>query len=94
MPRITAKKPDYLTKDLANAMSIHMKAYGISQQEAGAEIGVKQSAFSQRLATGKFNTKELIKLFALLKFTDEEILRYMGGMRKETKDYIEVGNFD
>ena len=51
----------------------------ITQKEMGEEFGVGQRAVSAKLETMNFKYSELVKVFRMLDFSDEEILKCMRG---------------
>ena len=76
MPRILQKQPEYMLKDLSRC--IVGKMYGrYTQATLAKEFGLTQQAMSQKIRKAQFDTRELIKLFALLEFEPDEILKYL-----------------
>lgn len=76
MPRIHQKQPEYMLKDLSRC--IVGKMYGrYTQATLGKEFGLTQQAMSQKIKKAQFDARELIKLFELLEFEPDEILKYL-----------------
>lgn len=82
MPRVEMRKEKYLLKDFSGF--IVGKMYGrYTQETLGNEFGVTQQGMGYKIRNLKFSTEELMKLFALLDFSNDEIAKYMGGLRKK-----------
>lgn len=80
MPRVALKKTDYLLSDFSRRINDRMRWEGITQEMIGKELGISQQAAGRRIRQGNFNTVQLMKLFKLLKFPQEEIVQYLGGL--------------
>ena len=50
---------------------------GLRQKELATELGIDQSAVSNKIKTGYWTYEELLIVFRKLDFTQEEILKYM-----------------
>ncbi len=78
MPRIYQNKEKYMKKDTENLIRNKMRG-NITQKEMGEEFGVGQRAVSAKLESMNFKYSELVKVFKMLDFSDEEILKCMRG---------------
>lgn len=85
MPRIKDPRyqKKYMAADLSRLIIGKMKP-DYRQRDVADALDISQQAFGQRLKTCNFTYTQLIELFDLLKFTDDEILRSMKrkGIRK------------
>ena len=76
MPRIHLKKEIYMKEDTADLIRRKMRG-NFSQKEMGAEFGIGQSAFSQKLEKMDFSYPQLVRIFWKLGFSEEEIIKCM-----------------
>lgn len=82
MPRVDLKKKEYKIKDIKGWVVKEMKLNGLRQEDVAAELGIKQSAMSQRIAMPKkgkppsdsFSYGDMLTLFKLFNTPDEERL--------------------
>ncbi len=77
MPRVSIKKKQYKMNDFIAFVYIKMKEKKISQSKMATELGISQSAFSQRLKSNYFTIADLITILEILDATDTEILKIM-----------------
>lgn len=75
MPRVRIKKENFMVSDLRNLIRGKAKTMKISQGQIAAELHITQSAYSKRLENMTFDASDLIKIFHLLDFTEEEIVK-------------------
>lgn len=67
------------SKTMLRKMITRKMAGEYNQTTLGAEFGISQPAMGKKIEKDNFTHIELIKLFKLLRFTDEEILKVMKG---------------
>lgn len=82
MPRITAKKKQYMITDLSRWIVGKMKEKKLRQEDIAGFLGINQQSVSARICKGMkgkdvFSQGELITLFKELEATDEDILRLL-----------------
>ena len=82
MPRISAKKKEYIIKDLAWWIEGRMRRKHMRQADAGRLLNMTQASFCEKLnkcknGLDKLRVGELMILFQELGATDEEILKFM-----------------
>lgn len=83
MPRVKIKKKEYMASDLSRAIAGKMyKTF--RQQDIADKLDITQPAFSARLSKGDFTYQQLLVIFDILNFSDDEILKAMKlkGVRK------------
>lgn len=59
MPRITAKKKEYMIKDLAGWVKGKMHTCELKEQDVAQELGITQQALSNRLNPKKYKSGEI-----------------------------------
>jgi len=90
MPRITAKKNEYLLKDLFDAIAKDMKLQHITKTQLGEELGLTQQAISAKFARMNMSVIELIYIFNRIGWTQGKIGKALGGKYEaETQTVIE-----
>ena len=78
MPRIDVYKEKYLVKDFAKAVKKKM-ATECTQAELGEKFGgISQSGMGYKIRNGKFDLVEMARLFNILDFSNEEVLKVLG----------------
>lgn len=77
MPRVAIKKKEYMVSDLSEWIVGKMYAKDMKQRDVAEILGIKQSAFCQRLKKGLFSYTDLLSLLKTFDATDDEILRLM-----------------
>ena len=77
MPRTTMLKEHYMQADLKNLIA-HKKLYmGLTNKDIAQGMNLSERSIVTKINTGDWSRDELIRLFDLLKLTDEEILLVM-----------------
>lgn len=77
MPRTTMLKEHYMQSDLKSLIA-HKKLYmGLTNKDIAEEMHMHVNSVNSKIKTGDWSREELIRLFDLLKLTDEEILMVM-----------------
>ena len=74
MPKVYLTKQDKLNKKLVMLIYGTMKVNGISQQLLADKLGIKQPSLNRKLKKAQFTFQDLITIFEVLGFSDEEIL--------------------
>lgn len=82
MPRISAKSLDYQLSDFRKFIRDNMYEKKIRQEHLAELLGIKQSAFSNRMRKNFFTVKDIMILFRELDASDEDILKTMRPRRK------------
>lgn len=59
MPRIKAKKREYMIRDLAGWVAGKMHTCGFKQEDVAKELGISQQALSNRINPGKYKRGEI-----------------------------------
>ncbi len=84
MPRIHAKKKEYMLFDLPFWLAKEAKKKGLRKKDLAAALGITPQAFGARENKNEdgtpkdaFKYGELLTLFKLLDLSDEDILRIM-----------------
>lgn len=78
MPRVDAYKEKYLVKDFEKAVKKKM-AMEFTQAELGEKFGgISQSGMGYKIRNGKFDLVEMVRLFNVLEFSNEEVLKVLG----------------
>lgn len=84
MPRIAAKRKDYMIKDLNVWIVGKMHLMKIRQSDMAAALGITQQALSSRLNVKEgenpkdaFSYGDILTIFKMLDATDEEKQRFM-----------------
>lgn len=83
MPRVLLDRKAVAKKDLCAAIVGKMKAEKkMTQKDLGKKLGITQQACGKKIKRCQFTLDDLMTVFAVLEFRDDEILYYMkGGMR-------------
>ena len=77
MPRIALKKENYMKQDTADLIRNKMRRQEITQQDIGDEFGICGREVGYKLDRMNFTYPQLVKIFAKLDFTEEEIIKCM-----------------
>lgn len=77
MPRVLAKKKDYIIQDLSDYIRCEMKRKGISQEAIAHELKIEQPSFSYLLRTGRFSVQQIVVVFSVLGTDEEKIGRLL-----------------
>ncbi len=70
-------KYNYLSNDFSKSVKKKM-SHEYTQEQLGKRFGMSQQAFGYRVNNASFRISDLAKLFDILSFSDEEILKIMG----------------
>lgn len=81
MPRVTINKEKYMEADAVAFIEGKTRGTRQSDKDIAEILGLSPPAYCQRKKNGKmnFNYLELVKMFKQLRFTDEEIVKFMKG---------------
>lgn len=74
MPKVYLTKQQKMNDKLVSLIYGTMKVKRITQQTMAEHLVITQQAFSRKLKVCQFSFAELIIIFDVLGFTDEEIL--------------------
>lgn len=74
-------KDKYSKDSLVEKILVKKKRLKLSNEKLGELLGISGQAFSKRLADANFDFIHLVKLFDVLEFSQEEVLKLM--VRKE-----------
>lgn len=77
MPRIAAKKKDYMISDLSKWIVAKMYEKHVRQSELAGLIGISQPGFSLKLKNCSFTYGDILSILNRLEATDEEIIKLM-----------------
>lgn len=77
MPRTTLNREKYMAQDTADLIRNKMRRQEITQQDIGDEFGICGRAVGYKLDRMNFTYPQLVKIFAKLDFTEEEIIKCM-----------------
>ena len=77
MPKIFLTKQDKLNNDLVALIYGTMKVKGVTQKQIADRLYISQPAFNRKLKRKKLTFEDLIVIFEMLEFTDEQILSVM-----------------
>ena len=76
MPRVSIKQKEYIKEDFKKAIDNHM--YGkYNQTTLAKEFGISQPAMCKKIQHLIFSYDELMILFTVLDFSNDEIARFM-----------------
>ena len=78
MPRIAARKINYMEADAIKMFKRSMAGNGVTQKLA-AVIGLSPSAFCERFKRFDFSWEHLVKMIPVVGLPDEDILKLMKG---------------
>ena len=83
MPRPKLSMRQYVKRDFSEAIATRMKRAKITQKMLGKALGVSQQAAGVKVREMTMSYDDLVTLFNVVDFSDEELLRFMrGGMKK------------
>lgn len=77
MPNSSLYKYSNLAKDFSKSVKKKMSG-DYTQEQLGKRFGMTQQTFGNHVRKGDFLIPELAKLFDILSFSDDEILKIMG----------------
>lgn len=77
MPKVYLTKQDKLNNDLVALIYGTMKVKHVTQAQIADRLYISQPAFCGKLKRKKFTYLELLIIFEMLEFTDEQILSVM-----------------
>ena len=77
MPRTTMLKESYMQADLRNLIAHKKVDMGLTNRDIAEGMHMHVNSVNSKVKTGDWSRDELIRLFDLLKMTDEEILLVM-----------------
>ena len=83
MPRVLLDRKAVAKKDLSAAIIGKMKVgKKITQKDLGEKLGITQQACGKKIERCQFTLDDLMTVFTVLEFRDDEILYYMRGGRR------------
>ena len=77
MPRTTMLKEHYMQSDLKNLIAHKKLDMGLTNKDIAQGMNLSERSIVTKINTGDWSRDELIRLFDMLKLTDEEILMVM-----------------
>ena len=77
MPRTTMLKEHYMKSDLKNLIAHKKLDMGLTNKDIAQGMNLSERSIVTKINTGDWSRDELIRLFDMLKLTDEEILMVM-----------------
>ena len=77
MPRVAIKKKDYMKSDFSASIIGKLRKRKMTQSQLGKALGVTQGAVSIKLNQDSYSMDDLMIIFDVLEYTDEEILRFL-----------------
>lgn len=75
--RIHQNRFKYAKADLYSEIQSRLFLEDKKQKEVAEQMGICESAFSRKVRTGNFKFEELLKLFEIMDFPDDAILKVM-----------------
>ena len=81
MPKVYLTVQDELNNRLVTLIYGTMKVKHITQKRISDALEISQPAFAKKLKKGKFTHYDLVTIFEMLEFTDEQILSVTRGRR-------------
>ena len=77
MPRVYLTKQEKLNNALVTLIYGTMKVKHITQQQMADRLYISQQAFGKKLKKARFTFEDLVIIFEVLGFTDDQILAVM-----------------
>ena len=77
MPRVSAKKKEYMASDLTQWIIGRLYVKNLHQKDLAEKLGITKSALSLRMRSGFFEYKDLLTIFSYLDASNEEIIKLM-----------------
>ena len=77
MPKVYLTKQDKLNNDLVALIYGMMKIRHVTQKQIADRLYISQPAFYGKLKRKKLTFEDLVTIFEMLDFTDEQILSVM-----------------
>lgn len=77
MPKVYITKQEKMNNKLATLIYGTMKVKHITQAMIARELGITQQAFGKKLKNKQFTFADLVTVFEMLEFTDEDIIGVM-----------------
>ena len=77
MPRVRELRPKYMSAQIGREIDSKRVFQRMTQEELAERIGTTQQNLSYKIRNNKFNYEDLIRIFAALELTNEEIIRWM-----------------
>ena len=77
MPKVFITKQDKLNNDLVALIYGTMKIQNVTQKQIADRLYISQPAFNRKLKRKKLTFEDLVVIFEMLEFTDEQILSVM-----------------
>lgn len=79
MPRPKLSMRKYIKRDFSEAIVTRMKREKVTQKMLGKELGVCQQAAGVKIRQMTMSYDDLVTLFHVVDFSDEEIVKFMRG---------------
>lgn len=77
MPKSYITKQEKLNSRLATLIYGTMKVKHVTQAMVAERLGISQQAFGKKLKRKQFTFADLVTVFEMLEFTDEDIISVM-----------------
>lgn len=77
MPKVYLSRQDKLNNDLVALIYGTMKLKKVTQKQIADRLYISQPAFNRKLKRKKLTFEDLVTIFEMLEFTDEQILSVM-----------------
>ena len=81
MPKVYLTKQDKLNNELVALIYGNMKVKHVTQKQIADRLLISQPAFNGKLKRKKLTFEDLVTVFEILEFTDDQILSVMRGRR-------------
>ena len=77
MPRVHIKKKDYMKSDFSASIVGKLYKENLVQSDLAREMNITQQALSRKIRAKSFSMDDLMVIFKVLNYSDEEIVRYL-----------------
>lgn len=77
MPRVALKKPEYKKSDFSASIVGKLYQENLVQSDLAREMNITQQALSKKIKTKHFTMDDLMIIFRVLKYSDDEIVKYL-----------------
>lgn len=77
MPRVNLLKDKYMSEDIGSWIVGQMYRQKLKQKDLADALGTSQSNVCKKLMNNRFEYRDLLIIFRLLRTSDDEIIRIM-----------------